>query len=240
MVFAGLLIAAGIFFGDSGSSDNNTATSGDGVIAAAEAAGVDSDEFRSCIDSSDFQSDVEDDVNDASQAGGGGTPYNVLVMDDPISETTQGEINNLIDGLEISEDGKRLAIGGAMPYPAMTQLIDLILNDEVSSADTAPDSSDIAVNPVNEDDHIRGSLDAEIVLVEYSDFLCPFCAQFHLTMKDLIEDYDTDQLAWVYRQFPIPQLHPQAPRYSQASECVADIEGNEAFWDYADAVFSNL
>ncbi|MEX2514804.1 MAG: thioredoxin domain-containing protein [Candidatus Paceibacterota bacterium] len=242
VVFAGLLIAAGIFFGNSSGSENSTATSNDGVIAAAEVAGVDSDAFRSCIESTDFQSDVEEDVNDAAQAGGGGTPFNVLVINDPLTESSQTEIIDLInspDLLSISQDGKRVSISGAIPFPAMTQIIDIIQADASSEGSETPNSDDIAINPVDEDDHIRGSLDAEIIVVEYSDFLCPFCGQFHLTMKSIIESYDENQVAWVYRQFPIPQLHPQAPRYAQASECIADIEGNEAFWDYADAVFES-
>lgn len=234
VVFAGLLIAGGIFFGD---QDSTTATNGDGVIAAAEAAGVNSDEFQSCLESTDFRSDVEEDVNNAAQAGGGGTPFNVLVAADPISQATQDEITGLIESIEVSEDGRRLSISGAMPYAPMTQIIDLILEDPESDDADAATSDDIAINPVDEDDHVRGDIEAEIVLVEYSDFLCPFCAQFHETMKQIVDTYDDDQFAWVYRQFPIPQLHPEAPRYSQASECIADIEGNDAFWDFADAVF---
>jgi len=237
VVFAGLLIAAGVFFGNDSNLDNNTANSQDGVIAAAEAAGLDSEGFRGCINSSEFQSDVEEDVNNASEAGASGTPYNVLVMSNAISESARTDINNLINGLEISEDGKRLAIGGAMPYAAMTQLIDIILTDNDSASSDGENSNDIAVNPVDENDHIRGNIDAQIVLVEYSDFLCPFCGQFHNTMKELMDTYSDNELAWVYRQFPIPSLHPQAPRYSQASECIADIEGNEGFWEYADSVF---
>jgi predicted DsbA family dithiol-disulfide isomerase len=241
VVFAGLLIAAGIIFGNGDTTSNNASSSSDGVIAAAEAAGVDSDAFRSCIESENFRSNVEDDVNDASQAGGGGTPFNVLVLNDPITDTTQAEITGIVnndDLVKISQDGKRISVSGAMPYPVMTQFVDLILADPASENADAPDSDDIAITPVGQNDHIRGNLDAEIIVVEFSDFLCPFCGQFHLTMKDVVKTYDDSELAWVYRQFPIPQLHPQAPRYAQASECIADIEGNEAFWQYADQVFS--
>lgn len=243
VIFAGLLIAGGIFFGGqdgtSNGSDGDTAASSDGVIAAAEAAGVNSDALQSCLDSTDFRSDVEEDVNNANAAGGAGTPFSVLAVNDPVSQATQDEITGLIESIEFSEDGRRLSISGAMPYAPMTQIIDLILEDAESDAVDSATSDDIAINPVDEDDHIRGDLDAEIVLVEYSDFLCPFCGQFHDTMKQIVDTYEADQVAWVYRQFPIPQLHPEAPRYSQASECIADIEGNEAFWDYADEVFAS-
>lgn len=92
------------------------------------------------------------------------------------------------------------------------------------------------VNPVTADDHIRGDVNAPIKLVEYSDFDCPFCSRFHDVMNDVIEKYD-GEVAWVFRQFPLEQLHPQAPAVAVASECVAEIGGNDAFWKYADAYF---
>lgn len=94
------------------------------------------------------------------------------------------------------------------------------------------------VNPVTEDDHIKGSLDAEIMIVEFSDFDCPFCSRFHDVMNNITKKYSADEVAWVYRQFPLEQLHPQAPGVAIASECVAEIGGNDAFWSFANGYFS--
>lgn len=93
------------------------------------------------------------------------------------------------------------------------------------------------VDPVTESDHLRGNPDAPIVIVEYSDYDCPFCSRFHETMKVVVEKYG-DNVAWVYRQFPIEQLHPNAPAVAVASECVARIGGNDAFWQFSDAYFA--
>lgn len=94
------------------------------------------------------------------------------------------------------------------------------------------------VRPVDEDDHIRGNPNAPIVIVEYSDYDCPFCKSHHETMNQVMTDYGaTGQVAWVYRHFPIEQLHPNAPALALASECVADLGGNEAFWTFSDLVF---
>lgn len=88
------------------------------------------------------------------------------------------------------------------------------------------------------DDHILGNPEAPIVIVEYSDIECPFCKQFHVTMQQIIDEYGRDgQVAWVYRHFPLAQLHPNAPRLSEASECVAESAGNTAFWAFLDEVF---
>ncbi len=92
--------------------------------------------------------------------------------------------------------------------------------------------------PVNADDHIRGNPNAPIVIVEYSDYDCPFCKNFHDTMNRVMDNYGTNgQVAWVYRHFPLQQLHPNAPGIAAASECVAELGGNDAFWTFSDLVF---
>ncbi|MEL6803469.1 MAG: thioredoxin domain-containing protein [Bacteroidota bacterium] len=94
------------------------------------------------------------------------------------------------------------------------------------------------INPITEDDHIRGNPNAPIMIVEYSDFDCPFCKAFHVTMNSIIEEYGpSGEVAWVYRHLPLEQLHPSAPFIAQASECVATLGGNEAFWTFSDLVF---
>lgn len=99
-------------------------------------------------------------------------------------------------------------------------------------------TADIEVAPVTEKDHILGNPNAAIVIVEYSDFDCPFCKQFHETMQQVMETYGGDgKVAWVYRHFPLTQLHPNAKKIAEASECVASIGGNDAFWKFADLVF---
>lgn len=92
-----------------------------------------------------------------------------------------------------------------------------------------------ALTPVNDDDYIRGSQNAKVMLVEFSDFECPFCQRFHPTMQQVMEEYG-DQVAWVYRHFPL-SFHPNAQKAAEASECVAAQGGSEAFWKYADAIF---
>jgi protein-disulfide isomerase len=111
------------------------------------------------------------------------------------------------------------------------------------SANTAPNNQQALtpqgpVRPVDDTDNIRGNPNAPIVMIEYSDYECPFCKNFHDTMNKVMENYGKDgKVAWVYRQFPLEQLHPSAPRIAQAAECVADIGGNEAFWKFSDLVF---
>lgn len=85
------------------------------------------------------------------------------------------------------------------------------------------------------EDHVRGDLKkAEVVVIEYSDFECPFCSRHHPTMVQLAEEYG-DKIAWVYRHFPL-SFHPEAEPAALASECAAE-QGK--FWEYADELFAN-
>ena len=85
-------------------------------------------------------------------------------------------------------------------------------------------------------DHIRGNPDAPVKIVEYSDTECPFCKTFQNTMKEIVQTYN-GEVAWVYRHFPIAQLHAKAAKESEATECAAELGGNQAFWKYLDKVF---
>lgn len=99
-------------------------------------------------------------------------------------------------------------------------------------------SSTVEMRPVDEKDHIRGNPNAPIMIVEFSDYDCPFCKEFHSTLQQIMQNYGTDgKVAWVYRNFPLQQLHPSAPYIAQAAECVAQLGGNDAFWNFTDLVF---
>lgn len=112
-------------------------------------------------------------------------------------------------------------------------------NIESNTNNTGNHSIDVSnINPVTEDDHIRGNPNARVMVVEYSDFDCPFCKSFHTTMQKIMDEYGpTGDVAWVYRHMPLTSLHPSAAYLAQASECVAEFGGDEAFWDFADMIF---
>jgi protein-disulfide isomerase len=104
----------------------------------------------------------------------------------------------------------------------------------------APQPSDNleAVKKVSKQDHIRGNPNAPITIVEYSDTECPFCKQFHQTMKQIIAEYgNSGKVAWVYRNFPLDQLHPKARKEAEALECANELGGNDKFWEYTDRLY---
>lgn len=101
------------------------------------------------------------------------------------------------------------------------------------------------MRPISETDHIRGDINAPIKIVEYSDTECPFCKRFHLTMKQIFDEYGKDgKVAWAYRHSPLykpnaqgQSLHSKALKESEAMECANEIGGAEKFWAYTDRIY---
>ena len=87
-----------------------------------------------------------------------------------------------------------------------------------------------------DDDPMLGDPNAPVTLIEFSDFQCPFCSKFHReTLPLIISQYvDTGKINFVYRDFPIDSIHPNARITHIASEC-ADEQQN--FWPYHDILF---
>ncbi len=85
--------------------------------------------------------------------------------------------------------------------------------------------------------HIRGLVNAKVVLVEYCDTESPFCKTFHSTMRDVYDTYERSELAWEYRSFPLSQIFSKSEKEARALECAADLGGNDAFWEYTDKLY---
>jgi len=91
------------------------------------------------------------------------------------------------------------------------------------------------LDAVTDKDHVRGDVKkAKVVLVEYSDFQCPYCGKHDPTMQQIVKDYGND-VAWVYRHFPL-SFHPNAEPVALASECASE-QGK--FWEFADAMYAD-
>lgn len=88
------------------------------------------------------------------------------------------------------------------------------------------------------DDHVFGNPNADVLIIEYSDAECPFCKRFHETMLRVMDEYGKNgSIAWVYRHFPLDQLHPKARKEAEALECANELGGNDIFWKYAAKLF---
>ena len=80
-------------------------------------------------------------------------------------------------------------------------------------------------------DHVRGSANAPVTVIEYSDFECPFCKQMHGSLKTAVGE---GKIRWVFRDYPLTAIHPLALKEAEAGQC-AGAQGK--FWEYADALY---
>jgi len=177
-------------------------------LQLAQALGVDTKKYQSCVDNKTYQAKIDADAAEAQKAGGQGTPFTVVYD---------------------TKTKKALPISGALPI------------DQLKAAIAAVDTqgtTGLAMRAPSASDHIIGSPTAPVVLVEYSDFQCPYCKMIHPSLKQIVAD-SNGQIAWVYRDFPLYQIHPEAENSANAAECIAAQLGNDAFWKFGDSIFES-
>ena len=176
--------------------------------------GIDADKFESCMDKGETIQTVKDQAELGTQLGVQGTPTSIII----VNGTKQ-----------------QIQIVGAYSVEKIKNIIDTGLSGKKVLTDKEQEpSTNTTVLP---NDHILGNPNAPIVVVEYSDSDCPYCQRFHTTMHQIKNIYG-DNVAWVYRHYPLDGLHPKARMEAEASECVAKLSNNETFWKYLDAMFT--
>src|SRR3989344_2492517 len=117
-----------------------------------------------------------------------------------------------------------------------------ISNPQTGGTATLPpdqtSSGVIEIQPISASEHVLGNPAAPLSVVVYTDLECPFCKTFHATMQQIADIYGKEgKVLWVYRHFPLEQLHPKAPKEAEASECATELGGKQAFWDYVNGIF---
>lgn len=222
IVIAGVFVGIGLYFGgdtgpvkSGGGLPSATETTAERVERLANDAGVKTKDLAACLQSGRTKALVQADSDNAVETGGRGTPWSIV----------------------IGPTGITYPINGSLPAAAVDQLIEIARTEGAVPEELNTEGiNTAAVAPVTEDDWIKGSSDAVVTVVEYSDFDCPFCSRFHQAMGEVMAD--NPDTAWVYRHFPLDQLHPEARYVAEAAECVGELEGQDAFWKFTDAYFA--
>ena len=88
---------------------------------------------------------------------------------------------------------------------------------------------------VKEDDHTKGAINAPVTLVEYGDYECPYTGRAYPIVKE-IQKCLGDRLLFVFRNFPLTQIHPHAQHAAEAAEAAA-MQGK--FWEMHDYLFEH-
>ncbi len=129
--------------------------------------------------------------------------------------------------------------------PVALGLEQYLLELEVTGAEPYRVSFRLALQEVPEgafpeSRHALGPADARFVIREFSDFQCPFCARFATAGLPALkaELLARGDVRFEYHHFPLISIHPNAVPAAEASECVAALVGEDAFWAFHDALFA--
>ena len=192
----------------------------DQLKAAAAELGLDSEAFDACLDNQTQRDLIIEDYEDGQKYGIRGTPNFVIN-------------GHLVQGL--------------LPFESMSDIIDALIEEAetgslpegVQTALPSPTPQPTPTPDTNFDEETaatRGAEDAPITIVEFSDYQCPFCQRhYEQTMPQLLENYiDTGKVRYVFKDFPLTQLHPQAVEASMVAECAGE---QDAYWEMHDKLF---
>lgn len=138
-------------------------------------------------------------------------------------------------------------VPGAQPYDVFQQVIALAEEGRLAEAYQSQPASNNSPPQVGQpvavplsDEPAKGSPDAPVTIVEYSDFQCPFCLRhFQQTLPQLQSYIDAGQVRYVFKDFPIHSIHPQAQKAHESARCARELGGDEAFWTMHDLLFIN-
>ena len=85
---------------------------------------------------------------------------------------------------------------------------------------------------------VRGNPNAKVVVVNYDDFQCPYCSHAHETLFPQIFKEYSDRVAFIYKDFPLAEIHPWAIHAAVDANCLA-AESGDAYWDFADYIHAH-
>ncbi len=242
ILIAGVLIAGAVLYTNSsktnmlgGKSADSTTESGGKYakyVKIAEDIGLDGDKFEACMEKFD-KTEVEKDVEEAKTYGANGTPTFFLGV-------KKGD--NEIEAVKLV---------GAQPFDAFKPVLDtLVETKDINKAiEALPDNmkvdqtgNPIEVKTVNvslDDDAVRGNKDADVYIVEFSDYECPFCKRYSTTtLKEIEDNYvKSGKVAYVFRDLTLPFHEPVATEEAVAANCARLLGGDDAYYQYHDKIF---
>lgn len=100
----------------------------------------------------------------------------------------------------------------------------------VQPSPQAPSRVEVSVD----DDPARGPEDAPVVIIEFSDYQCPYCKRWRMQVYDPLFETYGDKIRFVYRDFPLQSIHPEAVPAAVAANCAGE-QGK--YWEYHDLLF---
>jgi protein-disulfide isomerase len=178
-------------------------------VGYAEEQGLDTADFGECLDTGATRAQTEADAAEGSARGVRGTPTFFI-------------------------NGRALV--GAQPYATIAGVIDAALAGETPpAAESPPGPTPATISPAD-DGMTLGDDDAPVTIVEFSDYQCPYCASTYRETWPLLkaEFVDTGRVRVVFKDNPLTNIHPQAPKAHEAARCAGE---QGAYWEMHDLLF---
>jgi len=115
----------------------------------------------------------------------------------------------------------------------------VVLTDELKNLISPAEGVNLStLRQIDSTDALRGSGEAPVKFIVYTDLECPACKYFHQQLKSIEKDYiDSGKLAIVARDFPLDSLHQKSRAEHLAAACVKDLGGADKFWQFLDKIF---
>jgi protein-disulfide isomerase len=101
---------------------------------------------------------------------------------------------------------------------------------------TKTDSESLIVRSITESDHVIGEISAPVQVVVYADLSCPYCKRFFESTLPRLQAVYGDTIVVAFRHLPLAQ-HKRSRLEANAAECIASLEGNDAFWRYVRKIY---
>lgn len=141
-------------------------------------------------------------------------------------------VSILVSGIMISASILYVAVSGGIAINGGSAGV----NTLEQGGEEEPQNAEVEVL---DDDPFIGSEEAQVVMIEFSDYECPFCQRYHLnTYPEIKSAYvDTDRIGYVWKDFPLSFHDPLATDQAVAAQCVMRLEGSEKYFEYADKIF---
>jgi protein-disulfide isomerase len=183
-------------------------------------------------DPADFSADspTKDQINSFLQASWGYDPNRIYQVQ-RIAKTVVPGISSVI--IAVGEKGNNQT--GALQFFALPDGKHIITGGEILPFGEHPYTENRATLLKRADGPSKGSASKDLELVEFADYQCPHCKDAQATVDKLLTDFPNAH--FVYQNFPLVKLHPQAFRSAAYGICVAKLGGNAAFFQYSAAVF---
>ena len=212
-----------LFFANTGSFQVESLEAIDAAILAAfEDAQL--PDVSACLQSNKYAEAVQANLSEGQSLGINGTPA-FFINGYPVTGAQPYELFEYAIGL--AEEGK---LQEAFEESAQAQAQ---AETEATAQAALPREVPLGNEPT------KGAADSPITIVEYSDYQCPFCLRyFQQTLPQIQEYIDDGQIRYVFKDFPLHSIHPQAQKAHEAARCAREIGGDEMYWTMHDLLFS--